>query len=169
MAQLTLRSRRLTFLFSFFQWVKPSHVVTIFETLLHLHDMIIWEPPTYHKVECEDGSIISKPIGVPMYIVFDMLCNTSAAHELFCCNSFNPALKELLVSWGRLLMSPASTTTLTTGPEGWFNQGVMADFETHTKPHLHLSRSIGRERRLLILGRPLHQTASLLGTPYLAT
>ena len=84
--------------------------------------------------ECVDGTIVGESVGAPMYLIFDMLSNTSAAYDLFRYDVFNAALKELLNSWGNYLQSPASTSTLTAGPEGWFSQESMANFDPYIKP-----------------------------------
>jgi len=116
------------------KWVDPIFVVTDFETLLHLLDVIIQEPPAYYKAKRADGTIIGEPIGVPMYLVFDMLSNTSAAYDLFRYAPFNTALKPLLDNWGTYLVSSASNTTLNTGEQGWFSPEAMADFVPYIKP-----------------------------------
>ena len=108
--------------------------MTNFQTFLHLLDVIVQEPPAYYKAERADGTIIGEPIGVPMYLVFDLLSNTSAGYDLFRFDEFNAALKDLLDSWGTYLQSSASNSTLTTGPEGWFSPESMADFEAYIKP-----------------------------------
>jgi len=116
------------------KWVDPNYVVTDLETFLHLLDVIVQEPPAYYKAVREDGSVIGEPIGVPMYLVFDMLSNTSAAYDLFRYDPFNTALKDLLDNWGTYLKSSASNSTLTTGPEGWFSEESMTGFEPYIKP-----------------------------------
>lgn len=108
--------------------------MTNFQTFLHLLDVIVQEPPAYYKAERADGTIIGEPIGVPMYLVFDLLSNTSAGYDLFRFDEFNAALKDLLDSWGTYLQSSASNSTLTTGPEGWFSPESMANFEAYIKP-----------------------------------
>lgn len=108
--------------------------MTNFETLLHLLDVIIQEPPAYYKAERADGTVIGEPIGVPMYLVFDMLSNTSAAYDLFRYDPFNTALQELLNSWGIYLKSSSSNTTLTSAEGGWFSPEAMADFVPYIKP-----------------------------------
>ena len=82
--------------------------MTDFETLFHLLDVVVHEAPAYYKAERADGPIIGEPIGVPLYLVFDMLSNTTAAYDLFRYESFNASLKELLNSWGAYLTSEAS-------------------------------------------------------------
>ena len=108
--------------------------MTDFKTLLHLIDVVIHEPPAFYKAEREGGTVIGEPIGVPMYLIFDMLSNTSAAYDVFRYDVFNTALKELLNSWGTYLQSSGSNSTLTTSPEGWFSQESMADFEPYIEP-----------------------------------
>lgn len=79
--------------------------MTDFETLFHLLDVVVHEAPAYYKAERADGPIIGEPIGVPLYLVFDMPGNTSAAYDLFRYESFNASLKELLNSWCAYLTS----------------------------------------------------------------
>lgn len=57
---------------------------------------------------------------MPLYLLLDLLSNTSAAYTLFTQESFNIALKDLLNSWGEYLKTDASNSTLPSwfSPEG---------------------------------------------------
>ncbi|CAE6406171.1 unnamed protein product [Rhizoctonia solani] len=97
-----------------------------FEHMLHLFDSIVTVPPQF-KVVQEHG--VSEPIGVPMYLVFDLLSNTSAAYDLFRMEAFNKALKDLLCDWGAYLKTDDSNKTLHDQPGGWFSQAALNSLE----------------------------------------
>ncbi|KAF7367535.1 Phosphatidylserine decarboxylase [Mycena sanguinolenta] len=84
-----------------------------FEWLLHMLDIIVVQPPGFVIARGDDGNPIGEPIGVPIYIVFDLLGNTTAAYDLFRRPAFNVAMKNLLNSWGKYLEGPDSNKTLT--------------------------------------------------------
>ncbi|KAI6145898.1 Phophatidylserine decarboxylase-domain-containing protein [Pisolithus tinctorius] len=107
------------------KWVDPANVVTDFDTLLHMLDVIVHEPPEFYQAKRADGTIIGEPVAGPAYLVFNMLSNTSAAYDLFRMKEFNEALNHLLNCWGKYLHSPGSNSTLNTGGDGWFNPKVM--------------------------------------------
>ena len=108
--------------------------MTDLDTFLHLLDIIVGEPPAYYKAKTADGRIIDESVGAPMYLVFDMLSNTSAAYDLFRYGPFNVALKALLDSWGTYLQSPASNCTLHSRSGGLFSQEAMVNFAHFIKP-----------------------------------
>ncbi|QRW26708.1 phosphatidylserine decarboxylase family protein [Rhizoctonia solani] len=103
----------------------PSQIPD-FDHFLHILDLIVGEPPKFKVVE-EGG--FSEPIGVPMYILFDLLSNTAAAYDLFRMKAFNQALKKLLCSWGEYLLTDDSGKTLTNKPDGWFSDAAMTILE----------------------------------------
>ena len=69
-----------------------------------------------------------------MYLVFDLLSNTSAAYTLFCYPPFDEALQTLLNFWGAYLQSPQSNYTLNTTSEGWFGQISMQNLVPYIYP-----------------------------------
>ncbi|KAK7041869.1 hypothetical protein VNI00_008826 [Paramarasmius palmivorus] len=91
------------------------------EAFFHMLDHIIVEPPKFHIALTDSGEVIGEPIGVPMYLIFDLLCNTCAAYHLFTKPAFNHALKDLLNTWGHYLSTPDSAKTLNEDDEGWFS------------------------------------------------
>jgi len=85
--------------------------------LLDLLDIILVGPPEF-VVSGNEG----EPIGVPIYLLMDLLSNTGAAYDLFRMEEFNKAMKELLNDWGGYLKTSDSRKTLTDEPNGWFSQ-----------------------------------------------
>lgn len=85
--------------------------------MLDLLDIIIVGPPEFVASGNE-----GEPIGVPIYLLMDLLSNTGAAYDLFRVTEFNKAMKELLNDWGGYLKTIDSSKTLTDGPNGWFSQ-----------------------------------------------
>jgi phosphatidylserine decarboxylase len=65
-----------------------------------------------------EGNPIGQPVGVPIYIIFDLLSNTAAAYDLFRRPAFNIAMKDLLNSWAAYLRTPDSSKTLTDSAGG---------------------------------------------------
>ncbi|CAE6452554.1 unnamed protein product [Rhizoctonia solani] len=110
----------------FLQAPQSQSQVRDFEHLLQLFDLIVVGPPRFMVVS-EHG--VTEPIGVPMYLVFDLLSNSSAAYDLFRMEAFNEALKRLLSSWGDYLRTSDSGSTLTDAPDGWFSQGAIQALE----------------------------------------
>lgn len=115
-----------------FLQVSPKNTVKDFEMLLHMLDNIIQSAPPYHVAVDSKGNPIGEPIGVPVYLIFDLLSNTSAAYDLFRLPKFNEALKALLDSWGKYLQDPKqnSNAVLNTGKEGWFSKVAITNLET---------------------------------------
>ncbi|THU82259.1 phosphatidylserine decarboxylase [Dendrothele bispora CBS 962.96] len=103
-----------------FKQAAPENKLKNLDDLLYALDPIIDTPPAFHIAEDDQGNPIGEPIGVPMYLLFDLLSNTGAAHQLFQMDAFNNALKDLLNSWGAYLTTPDSNKTLTDSEEGWF-------------------------------------------------
>ena len=108
--------------------------MTDLDTFLHLLDIIVGEPPACYKAKTADGKIIDGSVGAPMYLVFDMLSNTSAAYDLFRYSPFNVVLKAVLDSWGTYLQSPASNCTLHSRPGGLLSKEAMGVFARYIKP-----------------------------------
>ncbi|KAK0192283.1 phosphatidylserine decarboxylase [Armillaria mellea] len=115
----------------FVQASAPENQIKDFDQLLYMMDDIVVAPPGFHKATDEEGhEIPGEPIGVPLYLLFDLLSNTGAAYDLFRRRAFNAALKDLLDAWGIYLMSPNSNKTLTDEDEGWFGPAGIADLES---------------------------------------
>jgi len=97
------------------------------EGFLNLLDGIVESPPPFYKAEL-DGVTIGEPIGVPLYLILDLVSNTSAAYTLFTEKSFNQALRDLLNSWGTYLKTGKSNVLLTR--EFWFSEQGLAVLES---------------------------------------
>ncbi|KAG1729956.1 phosphatidylserine decarboxylase [Suillus paluster] len=110
-----------------FQQVDETNKVKNFDHLLSMLDTIVVKAPSYEVATDGNGNELSEPIGVPIYLIFDLLSNTAAGYDLFRMEAFNRALKALLDSWGRFLMQPRSNETLNTTKTGWFGEaGIKA-------------------------------------------
>lgn len=116
-----------------FLQVSKKNTVENFEMLLFILDHILVSAPPYHIATDSEGNPIGELIGVPIYLIFDLLSNTSAAYDLFRLPRFNVALKDLLDTWGHYLMDPNedSNAVLNTGEEGWFSTVGLTSLETH--------------------------------------
>ncbi|KAG2064752.1 phosphatidylserine decarboxylase [Suillus decipiens] len=114
-----------------FQQAHERNKVTSFEHLLSLLDCIIVTAPKYELAKDSHGNVIGEPIGVPIYLIFDLLSNTAAAYDLFRMKEFNRALKALLDNWGKFLSQPGSDSTLNTTDEGWFGTAGISSLQTH--------------------------------------
>jgi phosphatidylserine decarboxylase len=99
------------------------------ESLLHHLDIIVVQPPGFIVPVDTEGNPIGKPVGVPIYIIFDLLSNTAAAYDLFRRPAFNIAMKDLLNSWAAYLRTPDSSKTLTDSAGGWFSEMGLAALE----------------------------------------
>ncbi|KLO15130.1 phosphatidylserine decarboxylase [Schizopora paradoxa] len=95
------------------------------DMLLYMIDPIVISPPMF-LTSVEDAG---QPVGVPLYLLFDLLSNTSAGYDLFRMPAFNVALKELLDSWGAYLQTEDSNKTLNEGPDGWFSKAAITALE----------------------------------------
>ncbi|KAG2364763.1 phosphatidylserine decarboxylase [Suillus spraguei] len=111
--------------------VHERNEVTSFEHLLSLLDCIIVTAPKYELATDPEGNVIGEPVGVPIYLLFDLLSNTAAAYDLFRMEEFNRALKALLENWGKFLMQPGSNLTLNETDEGWFGKAGIQSLEQH--------------------------------------
>ncbi|KAK0211512.1 phosphatidylserine decarboxylase [Armillaria fumosa] len=112
-----------------FLQASPENKITSFDQLLYHMDIIVVAPPKFHIAKDDEGNEIGEPIGVPLYLVFDLLSNTGAAYDLFRKQAFNTAMKDLLDAWGIYLMSPDSNKTLTDEAEGWFSPIALQSLE----------------------------------------
>ncbi|KAK0431383.1 phosphatidylserine decarboxylase [Desarmillaria tabescens] len=112
-----------------FLQASTENQITSFDQLLYLLDEIIVGPPKFHIATDEAGNVIGEPIGVPMYLLFDLLSNTGAAYDLFRKQAFNVALKDLLDAWGTYLTTPDSNKSLTDDDEGWFGSVGLESLE----------------------------------------
>ena len=90
-------------------------------------DRIVASPPPFYKTKNADGVTIGQPIGVPLYLILDLISNTSAAYTLFTDQDFNSKLKVLLNAWGEYLKTAPSAGTL--NKEGWFSEQGLALLE----------------------------------------
>ncbi|KJA18817.1 hypothetical protein HYPSUDRAFT_144417 [Hypholoma sublateritium FD-334 SS-4] len=108
-----------------FLQVSPMNQIADFEELLNMMDGIIVAAPKFQVAEGAEG----EPIGVPMYLLFDLLSNTDAAHDLFRMPVFNVALKNVLDTWGDYLKTDDSNNTLTDADDGWFGQAGLRSLE----------------------------------------
>ncbi|KAH7890910.1 phosphatidylserine decarboxylase [Phlebopus sp. FC_14] len=121
-----------------FLQVSPLNQVPDFDTLLFLLDTIVVQPPSYFIATYPDGTVIGEPVGVPIYLIFDLLSNTSAAYDLFRLDKFNAALKKLLDAWGAYLADPSpppgyspSNCTLNESAEGWFSSTALKNLQKY--------------------------------------
>ncbi|OBZ67911.1 Phosphatidylserine decarboxylase proenzyme 3 [Grifola frondosa] len=112
-----------------FLQVSDENQVKDFDSLLYMLDIIVVQPPKYHIAKDESGNVIGEPIGVPVYLLFDLLSNTSAAYDLFRKPAFNAALKDLLDSWGQYLTTEDSNSSLNDQDEGWFSDLALTSLE----------------------------------------
>ncbi|KIJ08272.1 hypothetical protein PAXINDRAFT_102637 [Paxillus involutus ATCC 200175] len=116
----------------------PMKEVVSFDELLFMLDGIVVKPPPFHRPEGEGEG---EPIGVPIYLMLDLLINTSAAYDLFRMDEFNVAIKALLKSWGDYLADtnplpplPPSNSSLNSGPDGWFSERGLLYIEAYLSP-----------------------------------
>ncbi|KAK0496269.1 phosphatidylserine decarboxylase [Armillaria luteobubalina] len=109
--------------------------ITSFDQLLYSMDIIVVAPPRFYIAKDDQGNVIGEPIGVPLYLVFDLLSNTGAAYDLFRKQAFNTALKDLLDAWGTYLSDPNqdSNKTLTDEDEGWFSPIAIQSLEAEDR------------------------------------
>lgn len=145
--------------------------------MLNAFDTIIDQPPKFFYVKNEQGVTIGEPVACPIYLVLDLLSNTSAAYDLFRMKEFNDAMKNLLSSWSDFLISGESNTTLNDGPEGWYSEASMsmlesglgklsfqdtykADADTGTYEYKSWDRFFIRELNETVNGQPLRPITS---------
>ena len=86
--------------------------------MLYALDDIIVKPPEFEIVVGKDGIPVGEPVGVPIYLLLDILSNTAAAYDLFRLPAFNEAMRALLNFWGEYLSNPksGSNSSLNTNP-----------------------------------------------------
>ncbi|KAF9068446.1 phosphatidylserine decarboxylase [Rhodocollybia butyracea] len=109
-------------------WPRVNRVSS-FNELLYVLDILTMAAPRLYITRDEHDNEIGEPIGAPMYVMFDLLSNTSAGYDLFRKPAFNDAMKKLLDDWGVYLQSPASNNTLHNGPDGWFGEFGLKSLE----------------------------------------
>jgi phosphatidylserine decarboxylase len=108
-----------------FLQVSSESQIPDLEHLLSMMDHVVVAAPKFQIAVGEVG----EPIGVPMYLLFDLLSNTGAGHDLFRVPALNVALKDLLDAWGDYLKTGNSNNTLTDADEGWFGTFGLASLE----------------------------------------
>ena len=99
---------------------------------LNLLDTIVDSPPRFYQTKNEDDITIGEPIGIPVYLILDLVANTSAAFTLFQDRDFNKAIKDLLCAFGGYLKDPKkdSNANLDDNEEaGWFSPACLAVLE----------------------------------------
>ncbi|KAF9055759.1 phosphatidylserine decarboxylase [Panaeolus papilionaceus] len=101
------------------------------DELLHQIDSVIAHAPPFVHATDEHGNELAEPVGVPLFLLFDLLINTQAAYDLFRMPAFNVAMKRLLDAWGEYLTSPDSASVLTDAPGGWFSPVAIQMLETN--------------------------------------
>ncbi|KAF9061572.1 phosphatidylserine decarboxylase [Rhodocollybia butyracea] len=109
-------------------WPGVNKVSSVNE-LLYILDVLTTAAPKLYTARDEHNKDIGEPIGIAMYVLFDLLGNTSAGYDLFRRPSFNDAMKRLLDDWGVYLQSPGSNNTLHDGPDGWFGEFGLKSLE----------------------------------------
>ncbi|KAH6911377.1 phosphatidylserine decarboxylase [Coprinopsis sp. MPI-PUGE-AT-0042] len=82
----------------------------------------------FHQAD-DEGNDTGEAVGAPMFVLFHLLCNTSAGYDLFRKPIFNAAFKDVLDSWGHFLASDASSTSLHANEGGWFTQKALESLE----------------------------------------
>ncbi|KAH6908025.1 phosphatidylserine decarboxylase [Coprinopsis sp. MPI-PUGE-AT-0042] len=114
---------------AFLQADRVTGVPTNLDELLHAMSDIISTPPTFHVAKDDEGNDTGEAVGAPMFVLFHLLCNTSAGYDLFRKPIFNAAFKDVLDSWGHFLASDASSTSLHANEGGWFTQKALESLE----------------------------------------
>ncbi|KAJ3793515.1 phosphatidylserine decarboxylase-domain-containing protein [Lentinula aff. detonsa] len=114
-----------------FLQVSPQSRIKTFDELLHCMDQIIVAAPKFQVNRDENGGEIigGEPVGVPLYLLFDLLSNTGAGYDLLRKVKLNTALKDLLNVWGDYLQGANSNNTLNESDEGWFGKLGLASLE----------------------------------------
>lgn len=100
--------------------------------LLHLKNAlnsVLSSPPEVIVTTNDNGQKIGEPIGIPIYLILDLLSNTGAAYDLFRSEEFNKVMRTLLEHWGNYLAQPGSNTTLTQEENGWFSPFALSALE----------------------------------------
>lgn len=78
-------------------------------------------------------------IGVPIYLIFDLQSNPTAAYGIFRLPRFDMAMKKMLDFWGHFLgdLSSKSNAVLDNGAERWFIQPAITSLDSpRTRPTL---------------------------------
>ncbi|KAJ3760845.1 phosphatidylserine decarboxylase [Lentinula raphanica] len=111
-----------------FLQVSPQSKIKNFDELLYCMDQIVVAAPKFQVAKNDQGAEIREPIGAPLYLLFDLLGNTSAGYFLLVKKKLNAPLKNLLNAWADYLRSPDSVSVLNDPDELWF--GKHGGFET---------------------------------------
>ncbi|KAI9459780.1 phosphatidylserine decarboxylase-domain-containing protein [Boletus coccyginus] len=111
------------------KWADSKSIVKDWDGFLTLLDGIVESPPPFYKSE-RNGVTIGEPIGVPLYLILDLVSNTSAAYSLFTEPTFNKPLKDLLDSWGTYLADPDRGSNALLTDEYWFSKEGLAVLES---------------------------------------
>ncbi|KAJ8082044.1 hypothetical protein AAF712_006092 [Marasmius tenuissimus] len=115
-----------------------SNQVKDWEDLLCKLDVVLAGPPKFCIAKDDQGKpIAGEPVGVPIYLMFDLLINTSAGSKLFQNHQFNVAIGALLNTWGEYLTTPDSSRTLNTSPQGWFSPESVTMLESGGRGAFH--------------------------------
>ncbi|KAJ3873432.1 phosphatidylserine decarboxylase [Lentinula edodes] len=108
----------------------PENRIQNLEQLLYCLDEVVVAAPKFQVVRNGRGAVTGgEPIGVPLYLILDLLSNTAAGFDLFRNARFNIVLKSLLDSWGNYLQGAESNNTLNDSDEGWFGKIGLATLE----------------------------------------
>jgi phosphatidylserine decarboxylase len=108
------------------KWADVSNIAKDWEDFLNHLDNIVESPPRFYKTKTPDDVVIGEPVALPVYLILDLISNTSAAYILLTDPDFNKAIKDLLNSWGEYLKTKDSAKTLNANEDGWFNEQALA-------------------------------------------
>ncbi|KAN0097066.1 Phosphatidylserine decarboxylase domain containing protein [Tylopilus felleus] len=102
--------------------------------LEHFHRVLtssMSSPPGIYVTKDKDGKEKGEPITFPIYLVLDLLSNTSAAYDLLRKKAFNVAMKKLLDGWGDYLKdeNSGSNSTLDTSESGWLGKSGLEQLQ----------------------------------------
>ncbi|KAK1225166.1 hypothetical protein PQX77_011846 [Marasmius sp. AFHP31] len=107
-----------------------EHSVKDWEDMLRKLDVILSGPPKFYIAKDNNQKPIGEPVGVPIYVMMDLLNNTLAGFDLFRNVDFNNAMRNLLNAWGEYLTTENSNKTLNTTDEGWFSKYSLAELQS---------------------------------------
>ncbi|KAJ3838582.1 phosphatidylserine decarboxylase [Lentinula raphanica] len=124
-----------------FLQVAPESKIKSFDELLHCMDQIVVAAPKFQANKDESGNEITggEPIGVPLYLLFDLLSNTGAGYDLLRKEKLNAPLRDLLNEWGVYLRSSSSNNTLNDTSEGWFGKLGLETLESKDRGVFNLT------------------------------
>lgn len=92
--------------------------------MLQKVDKLVAGPPKFYKAKVDGNATIGEPIGVPVYLIFDLISNTSAGYALLGRDDFNRAMKALLKEWHDYLQDKNKDSNRTL-PD-WFSDAGLA-------------------------------------------